>query len=112
MLLDREMSSASCSSVRGTRAEAPGCGRLAIGQRIKSIVGLDCARHMEIKNSWVVKDTESRAFFGSQGNTQPLQPTTEQSEALTTALVALARAQAPDEELRRLSLSRPWTAIC
>ena len=68
MLLDREMSSASCSSVRGTRAEAPGCGRLAIGQRIKSIVGLDCGRHMEIKKSWVVEDTEGRAFFGSEGN--------------------------------------------
>ena len=64
------------------RAEAPGCGRLAIGQRIKSIVGLDCARHMEIKNSWVVKASEGRAFFGSQGNTQPLQPTAEQSEPL------------------------------
>ncbi len=68
MLLDREMSSASCSSVRGARAEAAGCGRLAIGQRIKSIVGLDCGRHVEIKNSWVAKDTEGRALFGSQGN--------------------------------------------
>ena len=31
MLLDMEMSSESCSSVRGETAEAPGFGRLAIG---------------------------------------------------------------------------------
>ena len=83
MLIDREMSSASCSSVSGARVpvEAPGCGRLAIGQRQKSIVGLHCVRHVEVKNKEhcnksivglncveYFKNAEGPALFGSEGN--------------------------------------------